>query len=315
MTNSSNVTRLPRRGRPRAKNRTPLGIQAVETALDIFQRVIESDGGASLSSLSRQTGMQPSKLHRYLVSLVKYGYLSQSDVTGVYDLGIGVRKLGVAAFNRFDEMKVIGDAIYRFALERDCTLFHYIWTEMGPTLINVEFGNHRLPVALRVGSTLPLSGSASGRMFLAYLPVSTTAAVLKKEREMAKAAGLKVLSDRELEVELRKIRSSLVYTTNQTIASNITFAAVAPILDHDKRLFSTIIVIPPADRISRELIPAVEGLVTDLSQKIFGERSRTTDAGRNGAERTDGPNSCGAERERAFGNVRRQSRRAGRAGE
>lgn len=276
MASSSNVTRLPRRGRPRAKNRTPLGIHAVETALDIFQCVIESDGGISLSSLSRQTGLQPSKLHRYLVSLVKYGYLSQSDVTGVYDLGIGVRQLGVAAFNRFDEMKVIGDAIYRFALERDCTLFHYIWTEMGPTLINVEFGNHRLPVALRVGSVLPLCGSASGRVFLAYLPESVTAAVLKKEKAMARSAGLKLLSDRELEDELRKIKSSLVYTTNQTIASNITFAAVAPILDRDQRLFSTVIAIPPPGHVDAGLIPALEALVTDLSKRIFAEGSRTT---------------------------------------
>jgi DNA-binding IclR family transcriptional regulator len=276
MAPSSNVTRLPRRGRPRAKNRSPLGIYAVETALDIFQCVIESEGGVSLSSLSRKTGLQPSKLHRYLVSLVKYGYLSQSDVTGVYDLGVGVRQLGVAAFNRFDEMKVIGDAIYRFALERDCTLFHYIWTEMGPTLINVEFGNHRPPVALRVGSVLPLCGSASGRVFLAYLPKSVTAAVLKKEKEMAKAAGLKLLSDRELEAELRKIKSSLVYTTNQTIASNITFAAVAPILDRDNRLFSTVIAVPPPGHVDAELVPALEVLVAGLSKTIFGEGSRTT---------------------------------------
>lgn len=274
MASSSNVTRLPRRGRPRAKNRSPLGIHAVETALEIFQSVIKSEGGVSLSSLSRQTGLQPSKLHRYLVSLVKYGYLAQSDATGFYDLGVSVRRLGIAAFNRFDEMKVIGDAIYRFALEQDCTLFHYIWTEMGPTLINVEFGSHRLPVALRIGSTLPLCGSATGRVFLAYLPETVTAAVLNQEKAMAKTAGLKLLTNRELEAELRRIKSSLVYTTNQTIASNITFAAVAPILDRDKRLFSALIAIPPADRANPALIQTLEALVIRLSKNIFGEEGR-----------------------------------------
>jgi DNA-binding IclR family transcriptional regulator len=276
MASSSNVTRLPRRGRPRAKNRSPLGIHAVETALDIFQCVIEHEGGVSLSSLSRKTGLQPSKLHRYLVSLVKYGYLCQSGVTGFYDLGVSVRRLGIAAFIRFDEMKVIGDAIYRFALENDCTLFHYIWTEMGPTLINVEFGSHRLPVALRIGSTLPLCGSATGRVFLAYLPESITAAVLNKEKVMAKAAGLKLPTDRELEIELNKIKSSLVYTTNQTIASNITFAAVAPILDGDQRLFSALIAVPPPDRANPGLIQALEAMVSGLSKNIFGEEGSAT---------------------------------------
>jgi DNA-binding IclR family transcriptional regulator len=147
---------------------------------------------------------------------------------------------------------------------------------MGPTLINVEFGSHRLPVALRIGSTLPLCGSATGRVFLAYLPESITAAVLNKEKVMAKAAGLKLPTDRELEIELNKIKSSLVYTTNQTIASNITFAAVAPILDGDQRLFSALIAVPPPDRANPGLIQALEAMVSGLSKNIFGEEGSAT---------------------------------------
>ena len=271
---SSNVTRLPRRGRPRAKDRNPLGIRSVETALDIVQCIIESDGGIGLSALSRLTGLQPSKLHRYLVSLVKYGYIYQSDVTGLYDLGVSVRRAGIAAFNRFDEMNAIGDALRQFALEHDCTMCHYIWTEMGPTLINVEFGNYRTPWTLRVGSSVPLCGSATGRVFLAYLPRSMTAGVLAEEKAMAKAAGLKLPSDRELDAELRKIKSSLIYATNQTIATNISFAAVAPILDRDKHLFSAIIALPPIRPASvnanRALLSKLETLVKKLSKNIFG---------------------------------------------
>lgn len=274
MSSSTKLTRLPRRGRPRAKNREPLGIHSVETALDIFQCVIESEGGVSLSSLSRQTGLQPSKLHRYLVSFVKYGYISKSEATGLYDLGVSVRRAGIAAFNRFDEMNAIGDALHQFALEYDCTMCHYIWTEMGPTLINVEFGNYHLPVMLRIGSSLPLCGSATGRLFLAYLPKSMTATVLANEKAMAKAAGLKMLSDRELDAEMRKIRSSLVYATHQTIATNITFAIVAPILDRDKHLFSAIIAIPSVrpDSVNanKELATELEALVVNLSKNIFG---------------------------------------------
>ena len=279
MTASAKVTRLPRRGRPRAKDRAPLGIHSVETALNIFESIVESEGGISLSSLSRRTGLKPSKLHRYLVSLVKFGYLSQSDMTGLYDLGVSVRRVGIAAFNRFDEMRAIGDALRQFALERDCTTFHYIWTEMGPTLISVEFGNYRLPVTLRIGSSLPLCGSATGRLFLAYLPRSMTGALLANEKALANAAGLKLLSDRELESELHKIKSSLIYTTSDTIASNITFAAVAPILDRDRRLFSAVIAVPPVrlDSVdaNRALVENLEILVTKLSKTMFGYDVKT----------------------------------------
>jgi DNA-binding IclR family transcriptional regulator len=83
-------------------------------------------------------------------------------------------------------------------------------------------------------------------------------------------------TDRELEIELRKIKSSLVYTTNQTIASNITFAAVAPILDRDQRLFSALIAVPPPDRANPDLIQALEALVSGLSKNIFGEDGNTS---------------------------------------
>jgi DNA-binding IclR family transcriptional regulator len=167
----------------------------------------------------------------------------------------------------------------QFALEHDCTICHYIWTEMGPTLINVEFGNYRTPLTLRIGSSVPLCGSATGRLFLAYLPKSMTAGVLAKEIAMAKAAGLKLPSDRELDAEMRKIRSSLVYATNQTIAANITFAVVGPILDRDRHLFSAIIALPPIRPGSvianKALISKLEALVKKLSKSIFGHNIKT----------------------------------------
>src|SRR5512133_3418156 len=46
----------------------PGGIQALDAALHVLRALRSFDGPASLSEIARETGMPPSKVHRYLAS-------------------------------------------------------------------------------------------------------------------------------------------------------------------------------------------------------------------------------------------------------
>ena len=59
-------------------------------------------GPLALSEVARRSDMNPSKAHRYLVSLVRRGLASQDVNTGLYDLGPTARHLGVEALRRAD---------------------------------------------------------------------------------------------------------------------------------------------------------------------------------------------------------------------
>ncbi|RYD20051.1 MAG: hypothetical protein EOP89_14850 [Lysobacteraceae bacterium] len=58
---------------------------------------------------------------------------------------------------------------------------------MGPTIVQLYSGRPALLTTLHVGPILPLAASATGRVFLAFMPGSETADLLKAERNDASA--------------------------------------------------------------------------------------------------------------------------------
>jgi DNA-binding IclR family transcriptional regulator len=265
------VVRLPSRGRPRGTGRAPVGIQAVEISLDILDRIVTSGAGLSLSALARQTGLKPNLLHRYLVSLTRRGLLAQAPLTGLYDLGPYARHLGLTALNRLEEMAHVHQFVTRFVAQTGHTLCIYIWAELGPTLIRLEVGTASLPFMLRVGSALPLITSATGRVFLAYMPDAITNPFVQRERDIAHTEG-RTLPD--LAAELAAIRADSVYITKEAIIP--TLAVVGPIADANGVLFCTLTALAPLggtrSDASNRLAADMREAVATLSRDLFGPR-------------------------------------------
>ncbi|MES2415644.1 MAG: helix-turn-helix domain-containing protein [Pseudomonadota bacterium] len=259
------------RGRPRTTDSAPVGIQAVDIALDILKHLVMQSTGMSLSEMSRATGLQPSKLHRYLVSFGRHGLLRQSAVTGEYDFGPLARKIGTAAFNRHHGLKVVHEALTSLAAESGWTAALYIWTELGPTLVRLEMGTKTLPVVLREGTALPVTGSGTGRVFLAYLQESLSRDFIQQERELGEEEGFRIWSDKDLAAEIAKIRSERIYWTAEAIFPGS--IGVAPVFESNGNIHSVITLIPqrgqntkPArQRLTRLLEAKLDMLAAELS--------------------------------------------------
>lgn len=257
------------RGRPRKTGSESVGIQSVEVALEILAKMVSYQEGINLSELSRSTGVPPSKLHRYLVSFTRHGLLRQSPTTGQYDFGPFARRIGAAAFNRHNGVNVVSEAMTRISSQSGCTVCLYIWTELGPTLIRVEVGRYPMHVNLREGTALPVAGSATGRVFLAYLPPSLTAELVRAERRQVPGEGFRAWSDEELAAEFAVIRSQPVYWTTNAILPGA--LALAPIFDAGRQLHSVLAVVPPrgqstADK--KRLLAVIEAHVQRLGEEL-----------------------------------------------
>jgi DNA-binding IclR family transcriptional regulator len=197
---------IQRRGRPTLTDKTASGVRSVERALRILERLAESGAALSLTDISRITANSPGKTHRYLVSLARTGMVAQSQITGLYDLGPAARRVGLHAFNRFDPLLLAHERLARLRAETGHTLVLYVWTEAGPIIVRWEAGIHPLPLSLRVGSTLPLTRSATGRVFLAHLSAPVTGPVLKREQALEKADGMQPIGKIELSRALSDTR-------------------------------------------------------------------------------------------------------------
>jgi DNA-binding IclR family transcriptional regulator len=135
----------------------------------------------TLGQVAAAAGMGASKAHRYLVSLGRAGLVSQSQHAGQYDLGPAMRRLGVEALRRVDEVSLVSDHLPGLRDRTQHAVNLAVWGDHGPVLVRWFYGGHPLPVTVRVGATMPLVSSAVGRVFLAHLPATVTGPVLEGE--------------------------------------------------------------------------------------------------------------------------------------
>lgn len=166
-------------GREQASEDGRQGIQSVEIAMTVLLTLEEGGGPMSLTQLATASGMQPSKVHRYLVSLSRVGLVAQSAMSGRYDLGPSLRRLGADALRRMDEVGIASDHLPALRDQTGHAVNLAVWGDQGPVIVRWDYGAYALPITVRVGSTLPLLTSSVGRVYLAYLPATMTRPLLR----------------------------------------------------------------------------------------------------------------------------------------
>lgn len=162
---------MTRRGKPPAADDSARrGIQSIEISTDILSALMEAGQGVALKDLSAATDMLPSKTHRYLSSFIRVGMVRQDPVSGHYDLGPMAMRLGLSALARFDLLDEAHRSMRAMAQETGYTAILSIWGEMGPTVVRWARAQEQLVTSLALGSVLPVTRSATGHVFAAYLP-------------------------------------------------------------------------------------------------------------------------------------------------
>jgi DNA-binding IclR family transcriptional regulator len=158
------------------------GIQSIEIGMRILEALGAAGGASPLSAIAQAVGMPAPQVHRYLQSLITSGMARQDAASGRYDLGSAALRLGLVALARTDAFKIVDRVIDGFVERTGQTVQIFAFGPMGPTIVRVYNGRPALLTTLHVGSVLPLATSATGRIFLAFMPGSETADLLKSER-------------------------------------------------------------------------------------------------------------------------------------
>lgn len=148
-------------------------------------RVIEAlraaAGPLHLRDLAKASGLPPSNCHRYVVSFVRTGFLIQDLNSGRYDLGPRLLQAGLAALARTDPIAIATIALERLVDATGHTGLLSIWADLGPTIVRWMPGLAAVRTSLSTGSTLPLLTSATGHVFLTFLPSRQTASLVARE--------------------------------------------------------------------------------------------------------------------------------------
>ncbi|HYD62265.1 MAG TPA: IclR family transcriptional regulator [Noviherbaspirillum sp.] len=157
------------------------GIQSVEVAGPLLQALVRSSGPLALSALAKSAGMPAAKAHRYLVSLIRVGLVEQDAATGLYDLGGLALELGLVSLGRLDAVKLADETLAALREATGETVALAIWGNFGPTYIRLLQSQRPVTINLQIGSVMPMTYTASGLCFAAFLPEVETVELLRNE--------------------------------------------------------------------------------------------------------------------------------------
>jgi DNA-binding IclR family transcriptional regulator len=157
------------------------GIQSVEIGTRVIEALRAAAAPLHLKELAKAAGLPTSNCHRYVVSFVRTGFLVQDSGSGRYDLGPRLLQAGLAVLARTDAIAIGTAALERLVDLTGNTGLLSVWADSGPTIVRWMPGLAAVRTSLSTGSTLPLLTSATGRVFLAFLPPRQTSQLLAQE--------------------------------------------------------------------------------------------------------------------------------------
>lgn len=218
------------------------GVQSVEVGLELFRVLIAQERAIGLSELARAANMHRAKVHRYLASLSRAGWVSQHAESGQYDLGPAVRDMALAWLGRQDPLQLAGAEAQSLSQALGETCFIAIWGNGGATAIRVFQPPRSVAIGVTEGAVFDPISSATGRVFAAWR---------EPEGQVAHAQDA-LLS------QIRRLGVSCVYGDHVQGIN----AVSAPVLDAQGHLSLAITVVGPASSLDATVdSPAAQALL------------------------------------------------------
>lgn len=157
------------------------GVQSLELGMIILRAITNGHRSMMLKDIAAAVDMPASKVHRYMVSLIRSGLVDQDPISSRYDLGPFALTVGLVAVDRLDRVGLGLSAIAELRDEINETTALAVWSDNGPVIVRSERPYRPITVNVVTGTALNVLTSASGRVFAAWLPKSTVDPVISRE--------------------------------------------------------------------------------------------------------------------------------------
>lgn len=241
-------------------------IRSIEVGFRVIRALLAAQRPTPLRDIAAAAGMPPSKAHLYLASFVREGMAFQDPETGHYGLGPFAVRLGLSAIRQLSIVDEARSYLRQLSERTGCAAYLSILGEAGPAIVSKSDGIRHGALSVQLGHVLPLTSSATGQIFLAYLPPPRTAALLDKEYATASRDQESYLSRDKLEAALAKIQKRGFATTSGQLNANFV-AAAAPVFDYNEDVVAALTVLGPDRYLSASKL---KDSVADLLEMAAG---------------------------------------------
>lgn len=247
------------------------GVQSIELGTRLLSALSEENEPMMLKDLAHLAGFAPAQAHAYLVSYRKIGLVEQDEETGRYRLGRFALDLGITRMRTMDPMALTTEAVVALSQRTSLNVAMVVWGSFGPTVVRVQESGGQLNMNTRPGTVYCLTGTASGRVFAAFLPEKVVKEAINRERREGAGNG-RVGTPRFMsKMEVEQIREAGYATVESPPVPGIS-AYSAPVFDHAGQMILAITIIGMDHyleaRAESEFIPDLLETTMNLSREL-----------------------------------------------
>ncbi len=170
--------------------REQAGVQSLESGLELMLVLAHHRRPMKLTAVAEQAAVSPGKAHRYLVSFIRAGFVTQDADTGLYGMGPVALEFSLSCLATIEPISLATREAERLCAQTGHTVAVSVWGSFGPTVVRWEQPATPVMVNVGLGSVFPLHRSATGRIFAAFLPGDVIKAYLARVGQARPDAGV-----------------------------------------------------------------------------------------------------------------------------
>jgi IclR family KDG regulon transcriptional repressor len=249
------------------RNSKSYNVRAVERAMQILSSFNGEHAERGVSEIAQATGLHKATAHRIMMTLLNGGFLERTPDGEKFRLGLRMVELGLGALRDLDLRQAafpyMQQLVERFNETCDLGIF-----DRGRVLyVEVVHSEHSLTIAARVGRHLPTYCTASGRVFLAFLPPAVVEPILNGP--LMACTAKTITSPVKLREELEATRQRGYALDDEEFEEGIR-AVSAPIWDIDGNVIAALSMPGPSNRITPERIPEIAQALVEAAEAVSG---------------------------------------------
>ena len=247
------------------KDPTTYNVRAVERAMQILSSFNDGHAEQGVSQIAQATGLHKATAHRIIMTLLNCGFLERTVDGERVRLGLRAVELGLGALRDLDFRRAAFPYMQRLVerFQETCDLSVF---DRGQVLyIEVVHSEHSLTIAARVGRHLPAYCTASGRVFLAFLPAKVVEPILSAP--LTAFTEKTITSPARLREELKSIRQRGYGLDDEEFEEGVR-AIAAPIRDIDGNVIAAMSVPGPSKRLTPERIPEIARALVETADAV-----------------------------------------------
>lgn len=241
--------------------------QTVQRALDILQVLLDNNGEASLSEISRSSGLSISTVYRIVSVLLENGYIIHADGRGKYLIGAKFLEFGnvvKSALKIEDVARPFMQKLQQLSNE-SVHISRSHGTEM--SYLEIIHTSQILRVVPVIGTKVPLHCTAAGKVFLAQLGKADRQKLFEKGKPLKSYTKNTITDINELNKQLEIVKRNGVAIDGEECVPGITDVA-APVIDSDGNLAACIGIFIPSPRATKKKIASLVSMVKKSALEI-----------------------------------------------